>query len=72
MLMYDASVLHWGGANSTPNNDRAIFYFGVSRLGAAAQLAQNQPELKGLESVPPILLADIGAQPSKERIIQTL
>ncbi len=72
MLMYDASVLHWGGANSTPNNDRAIFYFGVSRLGAATQLAENQPELKGLESVPPILLADMAAQPTKERIIQTL
>mmetsp|Transcript_1168 Transcript_1168/g.2647 ORF Transcript_1168/g.2647 Transcript_1168/m.2647 type:complete len:423 (-) Transcript_1168:25-1293(-) len=72
MLMYDASVLHWGGANSMPNNDRAIFYFGVSRVGAAAKLAENQPELKGLESVPPILLNDMAAEPSRKRVMQTM
>ena len=71
MLMYDASVLHWGGANSMPDNDRAILYFGVSQLGAAAQLAQNQPEIKGLESVPPILLQDVVAVQSKEILMQS-
>ena len=69
--MYDASVLHWGGANSMPDNDRAILYFGVSQLGAAAQLAQNQPEIKGLESVPPILLQDVVAVQSKEILMQS-
>ena len=63
MLIYDASVLHWGGANSVPNNDRAMLYFGVSRLEAAAQLGQSQPKLEGFEIVPPILLRDIVAPP---------
>jgi len=58
MLIYDASVLHWGGANSIPKNDRAIFYFGVSNLGSAARLAMG-PKLKGFATIPPILLQDI-------------
>lgn len=58
MLIYDASVLHWGGANSIPENDRAIFYFGVSKLGSAARLDVG-PKLKGYETIPPILLQDI-------------
>ena len=58
MLIYDASVLHWGGANSIENNDRAIFYFGLSRNGSAARLSLGQT-LKGFDAVPPILLQDI-------------
>ena len=58
LVMYDASVLHWGGANSIPNYDRAMFYFGVSQLGAAARL-EVVPELPGFDIVPPILLQDI-------------
>ena len=58
MLIYDASVLHWGAANSIPKNDRAIFYFGVSKLGSAARLDVG-PKLKGFETIPPILLQDI-------------
>jgi hypothetical protein len=63
MLIYDASVLHWGGANLVPKNDRAILYFGVSRLNSAAQLGQSQPKLPGFEIVPPILLQDFVAPP---------
>lgn len=61
MLMYDASVLHWGGANMVPKNDRAIFYFGVALPGSAAQLGESQPELPGHETVAPIFLQDIVA-----------
>lgn len=63
MLIYDASVLHWGGANSVPNNDRAMLYFGISRPKSAAQLGESQPKLEGHEIVSPILLQDIVTPP---------
>ena len=63
MLIYDASVLHWGGANSIPNNDRALLYFGISPPGAAALLGQHQPPLKGFEIVAPIVLRDVVTSP---------
>jgi len=63
MLIYDASVLHWGGANSVPGNDRVMLYFGVSRRGAAAQLSENQPEPGNCEIISPILLRDFVAPP---------
>ena len=59
MLIYDASVLHWGGANSVPRNDQAILYFGISQRHAAAQLSQSQTKLEFSKSVDPILLQDI-------------
>lgn len=58
MLVYDASVLHWGGANSVEKNDRAILYFGVARPGAAQILSEGHPPLKGFTLVPPVLLED--------------
>jgi ectoine hydroxylase-related dioxygenase (phytanoyl-CoA dioxygenase family) len=38
-VVYDASVLHFGCSNEVPGNERAVFYFGVSRRGAAALCA---------------------------------
>lgn len=35
-VVFDASVLHFGGANSVPDNDRVLLYFGFARNGAAA------------------------------------
>jgi hypothetical protein len=35
VAIYDASVLHFGSANSIPENTRAVFYFGVGWKGAA-------------------------------------
>jgi hypothetical protein len=35
VAIYDASVLHFGSANSVPENTRAVFYFGVGLKGAA-------------------------------------
>ena len=60
MLIYDASVLHWGGANSVPNNDRAMLYFGVASPGAAAMLCEKpSPSMESFEIVPPVLLEDV-------------
>ena len=62
MLVYDASVLHWGGANSVPNNDRAMLYFGVALPGAAAMLCEKPSKyMESFEIVPPILLNDLAA-----------
>ena len=58
MLIYDASVLHWGGANSVPNNDRAKLYFGVAHPGAALMCC-DKPQMDGYEMVPPIMLRDV-------------
>ena len=38
-LLYDASVLHYGAANTVEGNERAIFYVGVSRAGHAKSCA---------------------------------
>lgn len=60
LLVYDASVLHWGGANSQPENDRIMFYFGVARPGAAARVAEGLGDNQGLlEATPPVLLKDV-------------
>ena len=59
ILVYDASVLHWGGANSVPNNDRAILYFGVARPGAAQILSGEDSEMKGFTAVPPVTLDEL-------------
>ena len=36
-VVFDASVLHFGGANSVPDNERVLLYFGFARDGAAAE-----------------------------------
>jgi hypothetical protein len=60
ILIYDASVLHWGGKNSIENNDRCMLYFGVARSGSPAILDQDQPlPLDQFEVIPPVLLQDI-------------
>jgi len=61
MLCYDASVLHWGGKNSIPQNDRVILYFGISQIGAATIISQSQPSLPSnmFEIVAPILVQDM-------------
>ena len=41
VLIYDASILHWGGANKVPGNDRAVLYFGCALSGAAGALEQD-------------------------------
>ena len=51
-LMYDASVLHFGSANSVADNDRVVLYFGVSRGGAAAKCAG--PPIPDREAVPAV------------------
>jgi ectoine hydroxylase-related dioxygenase (phytanoyl-CoA dioxygenase family) len=38
-IIYDASVLHFGCSNEVEGNERAVFYFGVSRKDAATQCA---------------------------------
>lgn len=58
MLIYDASVLHWGGANSVPNNDRAMLYFGLARQGAAAKLCDTKL-ITGFDTMPPIMFDDV-------------
>jgi hypothetical protein len=67
ILVYDASVLHWGGANSVLNNDRAILYFGVARPGAAAMLSSDEENegmvQLGFQVAPPVLLQDVAASP---------
>lgn len=40
--IYDASLLHFGSANSVPENTRAVFYFGVSLLQEQEELEQDQ------------------------------
>jgi len=59
-VVYDASVLHFGTANSVPENNRAIFYFGVGRQGAAAALAGPEAkQLKGFTEAQPVLLREV-------------
>jgi hypothetical protein len=68
MLVYDASVLHWGGANSVPHNDRAMLYFGVALPGAAAMLSGKPSKvMESFEIVPPLLLQDAIALPEQEQ-----
>jgi hypothetical protein len=64
VLVYDASVLHWGSTNSVPDNHRVMLYFGVSRPGDAALL--SCPEIDammieqgGFEQVPPVTLQQV-------------
>ena len=63
LLVYDASVLHWGGPNSVPNNDRALLYFGVARSGAASILSSQefdeQMSKMGFKIAPPVLMQDV-------------
>jgi hypothetical protein len=64
MLVYDASVLHWGGPNSVPDNDRAILYFGVAHPGAAAMLSGEETETlrgMGFHIAPPVVMQDVAA-----------
>jgi len=35
-VVFDASVLHFGSANTVANNERVVLYFGVARDGTAA------------------------------------
>lgn len=60
-LVYDASVLHWGGANAVAGFQRAVLYFGVSVPGAAASLALGEPVPAGSVQVAPVRLRDVAA-----------
>lgn len=56
VAIYDASVLHFGSANSVPENTRAVFYFGVGWKGAAeavSSLSSSSLSL-ALENLHPI------------------
>lgn len=56
VAIYDASVLHFGSANSIPENNRAVFYFGVGLKGAAeavSSLSSPSPSFT-LENLQPI------------------
>ena len=55
-VIYDASVLHYGAANTVEGNDRMVFYFGISRSGHASQCAGPTPE--GWEPADPVMLWD--------------
>jgi len=55
-VVYDASVLHFGSANTVEGNDRAVFYFGISRAGHADCCAG--PPVEGWEPVDPVRLWD--------------
>ena len=57
VALYDASVLHFGGANRVPGNTRVIWYIGAARKGEAARLAAGSATATpGLQAVPPIPL----------------
>ena len=62
MLVYDASVLHWGSANRVTSFDRAILYFGVSLPGAAQMCSEPTQEERtvemGYNRQPPVWLED--------------
>jgi len=63
VLIYDASVLHWGGPNRIVGNDRAILYFGVARSGAA-QIVSGEVEGEelarlGFKALAPVRLKDV-------------
>jgi hypothetical protein len=60
-LVYDASVLHWGGANDVAGFQRAVLYFGVSEPGAAASLAVGEPVPDGSVQAAPVRLRDVAA-----------
>ena len=58
-VTYDASVLHYGTANTVEGNDRMVLYFSVARAGAAAAsfaLAGEEPP-EGLDAVDPVPLS---------------
>lgn len=65
VLVYDASVLHWGGPNTVPNNDRALLYFGVARSCAAAILSSQEENEQmvnsGFKIAPPVLMQDVAS-----------
>lgn len=58
VVLYDASVLHYGTANTIPGNDRLVFYFSVARPGAAAAefAASLEGPPPGLRAVSPLTL----------------
>ena len=58
-VIYDASVLHFGGANSAPGNERSIFYFGLAPLGGAAALAGDGPSPSGYRARPSVRLDEL-------------
>lgn len=70
MLVYDASVLHWGGPNSVANNDRAMLYFGVAHPGAAEILSNDVKErmiASGYRIAPPVMLRDVAIPKDSSR-----
>lgn len=56
-IIYDASVLHFGGANNVEGHERSIFYFGFSPVGGAAALAGEPP--RGFTAKEPVLMRDV-------------
>ena len=60
VLIYDASILHWGGPNRIVGNDRAILYFGVARSGAA-KIVSGEVDMKrfGFKALAPVRLKDV-------------
>jgi hypothetical protein len=55
VAIYDASVLHFGSANSVPENTRAVFYFGVGLKGAAEAVSSlSSSSSFALENLQPI------------------
>ena len=57
VALYDASVLHFGGANRVPGNTRVIWYIGAARKGEAARVAAGAASATpGLQAVPAIPL----------------
>ncbi|KAJ1458374.1 hypothetical protein M885DRAFT_513526 [Pelagophyceae sp. CCMP2097] len=60
-VVYDASVLHFGAANSVQGNDRVVLYFSVARPGAAAAAfaTAKMPMPEGLAAAPPVPFATL-------------
>mmetsp|Transcript_7976 Transcript_7976/g.12211 ORF Transcript_7976/g.12211 Transcript_7976/m.12211 type:complete len:339 (-) Transcript_7976:87-1103(-) len=56
VVMYDASVLHFGSANQVPNNVRVVFYFGLSRYEPEAANNDTTSSSSSLMTIEPILV----------------
>lgn len=64
VLVYDASVLHWGGPNRIPNHDRAIMYFGVAKPFVPSQEELNNMAKLGFKALAPISFKQLASSTS--------
>lgn len=57
VAVYDASLLHFGSANSVQGNQRAVMYLGVAREGETEVLAPRLSAPTELQAVEPLTIA---------------